>query len=90
MAGTLLWKDILRGFNNSTPGQAGRREVVRYDSPAFAGFTLTAAWGADGRLTAWIPNQGAQGLRYMQNPLTQRATGSDRCGAACGAGRCGA
>jgi hypothetical protein len=47
VAGTLLWKDILRGFNNSTPGQAGRREVVRYDSPAFAGFTLTAAWGAD-------------------------------------------
>ena len=22
-----------------------------------------AAWGADGRLTAWIPNQGAQGTR---------------------------
>ena len=22
-----------------------------------------AAWGEDGRLTAWIPNQGAQGTR---------------------------
>jgi len=41
------WKNILRGFNNSTPGQSGRREVVRYDSPTFAGFSVSAAWGAD-------------------------------------------
>jgi predicted porin len=43
----LLWKDILRGFNNSTPGQSGRREVVRYDSPDFSGFVVSAAWGID-------------------------------------------
>jgi predicted porin len=41
------WTDALRGFNNATPGQSGRRNVVRYDSPTFAGFTGTAAWGDD-------------------------------------------
>ena len=29
----LRWSDALRGFNNSTPGDSGRRNVVRYDSP---------------------------------------------------------
>ena len=43
----LRWTDVLRGFNNSTPGQSGRREVVKYDSPAIAGFSVTAAWGDD-------------------------------------------
>jgi predicted porin len=43
----LRWTDVLRGFNNSTPGDSGRRNVVRYDSPTIAGFTGTAAWGED-------------------------------------------
>jgi predicted porin len=41
----LRWTDVLRGFNNSTPGDSGRRDVIRYDSPTFAGFTAIAAWG---------------------------------------------
>lgn len=41
----LRWTDIMRGFNNSTPGQSGRRNVVRYDTPAYAGFSAAAAWG---------------------------------------------
>jgi len=41
------WSDYFGGFNNGTPGQSGRRNVVRYDSPAIAGFTVTAAWGED-------------------------------------------
>ena len=41
----LKWTDIMRGFNNSTPGQSGRRNVVRYDSPTFAGFSVATAWG---------------------------------------------
>jgi Gram-negative porin len=41
------WTDLMGGFNNFTPGQSGRREEVRYDSPAFAGFVVSAAWGAD-------------------------------------------
>lgn len=41
------WAHILGGFNNNTPGQSGRRNVVRYDSPTIAGFVFTAAWGED-------------------------------------------
>jgi predicted porin len=43
----IRWTDVLGGFNNNTPGQSGRRNVVRYDTPEFAGFTFTAAWGED-------------------------------------------
>ncbi len=43
----LKWSDILRGFNNSTPGDSGRRNIVRYDSPTFAGFSVAASWGED-------------------------------------------
>jgi hypothetical protein len=43
----LRWNDVLRGFNNSTPGNGGRRDIVRYDTPAIAGFTASASWGAD-------------------------------------------
>ncbi|MBS0237336.1 MAG: porin [Proteobacteria bacterium] len=41
----LKWTDIMRGFNNSTPGQSGRRNVVRYDTPTYEGFSAAAAWG---------------------------------------------
>ncbi len=43
----LRWTDALRGFNNSTPGDSGRRQVIRYDSPILHGFTGSAAWGED-------------------------------------------
>jgi hypothetical protein len=43
----LRWSDVARGFNNSTPGDNGRRNIVRYDSPTIAGFTYTASWGED-------------------------------------------
>ena len=43
----LTWPNILRGFNNSTPGDAARRNVVRYDAPAWQGLTLSASWGED-------------------------------------------
>ena len=41
----LTWPNVLRGFNNSTPGDAARRNVVRYDSPDWHGFVLSASWG---------------------------------------------
>ena len=37
----------MRGFNNKTPGQDGRRNIVRYDSPEFGGFVASASWGED-------------------------------------------
>ncbi len=41
------WSDIMRGFNNRTPGQDGRRNIIRYDSPEFGGFVASASWGED-------------------------------------------
>ncbi len=41
------WRNYMGGFNNGTPGQDGRRNVVRYDSPTFAGFSGSASWGED-------------------------------------------
>jgi predicted porin len=43
----LLWKDLLQGVQNDTPGQNGRRNIVRYDSPELASFVATASWGED-------------------------------------------
>lgn len=45
--GGLKWTDITNGVNNDTIPQDGLRNVVRYDSPEFAGFTFTATWGED-------------------------------------------
>ena len=44
---SLQWRDIAQGVNNDTPGQNGRRNIVRYDSPELAGFMITASWGED-------------------------------------------
>jgi hypothetical protein len=44
---SLQWRDLTQGFNNDTPGQDGRRNIVRYDSPTFAGFSASASWGED-------------------------------------------
>jgi predicted porin len=43
----LKWSDVLRGFTNSTPGDSGRRNVVRYQTPTFGGFSVAASWGED-------------------------------------------
>jgi hypothetical protein len=43
----LRWTDVMRGFNNSTPGDASRRMIVRYDSPEWHGLTLSSSWGED-------------------------------------------
>ncbi len=55
------WGQILGGFNNNTPGQSGRRNVVRYDSPTFAGFLVTAAWGEDDMWDAALVYKGEVG-----------------------------
>lgn len=41
------WSEIMRGFDNSTPSQSGRRNIVKYDSPEFGGFVASASWGED-------------------------------------------
>lgn len=41
------WEQIMAGYNTETPGQNSRRNVVKYDSPKFGGFSFSAAWGED-------------------------------------------
>ncbi len=43
----ILWGNVMGGFNNRTPGQPGLRNIVAYETPTFAGFTGSAAWGED-------------------------------------------
>jgi hypothetical protein len=59
--GNLRWNDVLRGFNNSTPGNGARRNIVRYDSPTIAGFTASAAWGEDDLWDTTLAYQGKFG-----------------------------
>lgn len=55
------WTDYMGGFNGATPGQSGRRNVVRYDSPTLAGFVVTAAWGEDDMWDAALTYKGEIG-----------------------------
>jgi predicted porin len=41
------WKSLLPGWNGSTPGQSSRKNIVQYNSPTFAGFSVSASWGED-------------------------------------------
>ena len=44
------WRDFLAqsGFTgDNVPGEGDRRNLIRYDSPEFAGFVASAAWGED-------------------------------------------
>ena len=43
----LTWSDIMHGPDNDSVGQSTRLNIVRYDTPTFAGFTATTAWGVD-------------------------------------------
>ena len=56
---SLRWSDVLRGVNNGTVGQNGRRMIVRYDTPEFWGFVATASWGED--------DQGGVSLTYKNS-----------------------
>ncbi len=42
----LQWRRLI-GDSGDPPGEGERRSVVKFDTPEFAGFTATAAWGTD-------------------------------------------
>lgn len=84
----LTWGNIspLRGHLGGT-----RRDLIRYDSPTIAGFTLSAAWGEDdfwGVAGRWAGSLGdfniAAGLGYREH--NGRQTVVDALGAAYTAG----
>jgi len=43
----LRWNNILRGVNNSTPGQNGAATSSNTTRPTTTAFVLTASWGED-------------------------------------------
>jgi predicted porin len=45
--GGILWKQVLRGWDSNSVGQSSRKNVILYNSPTFAGFSVSAAWGED-------------------------------------------
>lgn len=78
------WQDILGGFNNRTPGQSGRRNVVRYDTPTIAGFVATAAWGEDDMWDMALTYKGEVGDfkllgRVGYGESTDPGTNGNRC-----------
>ncbi len=82
------WRNYMGGFNNGTPGQNGRRNTVRYDSPTFAGFSGSAAWGEDDVWDMALTYKGEVGdfklvgkvgLRLEQRSFTASGTGAN-CG----------
>lgn len=53
--GNQSWRRLIRGGGDQ-PGEGRRHNLIRYDTPEIAGFTVTASWGEDDNWDA--------GLRY--------------------------
>jgi predicted porin len=69
----LSWRRLI-GDSGDQPGEGERRNTVKYDSPAFAGFTATAAWGEDDYWDVGLRYEGehhgfkiAAGIAYGEN-----------------------
>ncbi len=81
----IKWSALERGFDNQTPGQDGRRNIVRYDSPSFAGFAIAAAWGADDLWDAALTYKGDVGdfsvlAKAGYGESTDPTSGGTACG----------
>ncbi|HVX37918.1 MAG TPA: porin [Hyphomicrobium sp.] len=78
----LRWNDVLRGYNNSTPGNGVRRNIVRYDSPTISGFTASASWGESNLWDTTLVYQGAFG-DFLVNGRTGYGHSSDGASTQC-------
>ena len=97
--GSTRWTDIMPGFQNATAGQNGLRNVVRYDTPTFAGFTGSASWGEDDMWDLALNYRGEVGdfklagsLGYGESSDQTLGTGNNvsrgQCAAADPVGQC--
>jgi hypothetical protein len=93
------WTDVMGGFQNATPGQAALRNVIRYDTPTFAGFTGSASWGEDDMWDLALNYRGEVGdfklagaIGYGESSDPTAGSGSDlsrgQCAAADPLGHC--
>ncbi len=92
--GTTKWTDIMGGFNNASPGQSGLRNIVRYDTPTYQGFTATTSWGEDDQWEAALNYRndigdfkvnGAVGYGESTDPTVN---GAPQCLTSVGTGDC--
>ncbi|WP_291005732.1 porin [Hyphomicrobium sp.] len=69
----LQWRRLI-ARTGAAPGEGDRREAVLYESPEFAGFTASAAWGGDDFWDAGLRYEGEfgsikveAGIAYSEN-----------------------
>ncbi len=92
-SGTTTWINVMGGFNNGTPGQSGLRDVIRYDTPTFAGFTGTASWGEDDQTEYALNYRGEIGDFKINGALgygesSDPDTNAGQCAVTVGTGDC--
>ena len=82
---TITWNNITPSFAGAwNAGEGDRNNIVRYVSPTFAGFIVSAAWGEDDMWDAAIRYAGefggfrlAAGVGYKQHSDNVGKTGAD-------------
>jgi predicted porin len=81
----LTWGNLQSGWNNNV-GEGDRVNLVRYISPAFAGFTVSSSWGEDDRRDVALRYAGefngvrlAAGIGYQKLTDFNNGDGNSGC-----------
>jgi hypothetical protein len=79
------WAGLQSGWNNNV-GEGDRNNTVRYISPAFAGFTVSSAWGEDDKMDTALRYAGefngiriAAGIGYQKLTDVNNGDGNGGC-----------
>lgn len=91
--GNTTWINVMGGFNNGTSGQSGIRNIVRYDTPDFAGFVGTASWGEDDEMELALNYRGELGDFVLNGSVgygesTDPDANGSQCSDSVGTGKC--
>ena len=80
------WGNILSPGATNTPGNGERPDIIRYDSPEFKGFYVSASWGEDDLWDTALVYQGEIGefqiagrIGYAEYTDAPGGTGSGHC-----------
>jgi hypothetical protein len=84
-ASGVKWGALQSGWNNNV-GEGDRGNTVRYISPAFAGFTVSSAWGEDDKMDTALRYAGefngvriAAGIGYQKLTDFNNGDGNNGC-----------
>lgn len=93
--GGFNWGDVLSPGATNTPGNGERPDIVRYDTPTFAGFYVSAAWGEDDLWDVALIYKGEVGdfklagrIGYAEYTDEGSGPGSGHCAVVNGASDC--